>query len=123
MRSIFLGSVVSSALLVSAGAHAESFAASTLGVEVGAATRQLLQAVIPEPVANAYPRPQSPESRVELSDWVDPSSRSTARVGRACEQRYVAYLTGTRLHNYLELQLFNDSDAEVVIEARSQIFE
>ena len=121
--TVLLSSVVSVLLLVPARAHAQSFGAATLGVEVGTATRQLLQTVIPEPVAGAYPTPPSPELRVELSDWVDPSSHSTARVGRACEQRYVAYLTGTRGLNYLEFKLFNDSESEVVVDARSRVFE
>jgi len=84
-------------------------------------TRVLLDALIPEPVVRASP--PLPQARVELSDWVDPRTGSTARVGRACELRYVLYLTGTRYSNYLEVKLFNDSDDEVAIVARSPAFE
>ena len=60
--------------------------------------------------------------RSELNDWVDPSTGSTAHAGRACEQSYVARLTGTRAINYLELELSNDSDDEVAITLHSQAF-
>lgn len=117
---MFVSSVVSGFLLVPARARATSVGEEA---SVSAATRTLLSVVIPEPVAAAYPSPRTAEQRVELSDWVDPNGHSTARVGRACEQRYAAYLTGTRELNYLELKLFNDSGTKVIIDARSRIFE
>ncbi|HYP77023.1 MAG TPA: hypothetical protein VER12_13740 [Polyangiaceae bacterium] len=103
--------------------RAESAGEASIGALLREDTRRSLQVVIPEPVVAAEPSPVRPAQRVELSDWVDPRSHSTARTGRACEQRYVAYLTGTRALNYLELKLFNDSDDEVVIDAGSRVFE
>ena len=106
-----------------ARARAQSVEEAVFKVLLETATRTLLNVVIPEPVTVAQPTPTRPKPHVELSDWVDPSSHSTARVGRACGQRYVAYLTGTRALNYLEVKLFNDSDSKVVINARSPVFE
>ncbi|HYQ29076.1 MAG TPA: hypothetical protein VER04_17720, partial [Polyangiaceae bacterium] len=73
--------------------RAESAGEASIGALLREDTRRSLQVVIPEPVVAAEPSPVRPAQRVELSDWVDPRSHSTARTGRACEQRYVAYLT------------------------------
>ena len=116
--AIFLLGVLGELSLLTTRARAQSVGEALLQVFVGGATRGLLNALIPEPVAT----PPTPEPHVELSDWVDPVSGSTAHVGRACEQRYVAYLTGTRGLNYLEVKLFNDSEQEAVIAARSRAF-
>ena len=95
-------SIVAGGLLATPRARGQSFGDALLALNVEAATRALLDGIIPEPV----PRPvlAYPKQRVELSDWIDPSTGSTARVGRSCEQRYVAYLTGTQLINYLCLE-------------------
>lgn len=119
---VFVLSAISGLSLLPAPARAESLAEAVVEVLVGAATRTLLNVVIPERVATAHPSPPTPEPRVELSDWVDPSSHSTAKVGRACEQRIVTYLTGTRRFNFLEVKLFNDSDTNVTIDAHSRVF-
>lgn len=115
-RAVVFASVVVG-LLATPLARAQSVGEALLALTITAATDVLLAAVIPEPVAR--PSVPAPEAHVELSDWVDPNTGSTARAGRACEQRYVAYLTGTRGANYLEVKLFNDSADEVVIVARS----
>jgi hypothetical protein len=118
--AVVLASVVGG-LLATPAARAQSFGEKLLFMTLEAATSALLDTVIPEPVH--HPSVKTPEARAELSDWVDPSTGSTAHVGRACEQRYVAYLTGTRYSNYLEVKLFNDSDDDVAIVARSPVFE
>lgn len=120
---VFASSLVSSGLLVPARARAKPPEEALFELGLEAATRLLLAGVVPEPVVSTVPTLPKPEPRTELSDWIDPSSHSTSRSGRACEQRYVAYLTGTRTRNYLEVKLFNDSDAEVTIDARSRVFE
>jgi len=120
--AVVLASVVGGSLATPA-ACAQSFGdvLAAVGMAgVAAATRVLLDAAIPEPVERPAPKP---EARVELSDWIEPGTGSTAHVGRACEQRYVAFLTGTRYSNYLDVKLFNDSDDGVAIVARSPVFE
>jgi hypothetical protein len=118
--ALVLASVVGG-LSTTAGARAESLGVALFIGFGTAVTRVLLDALIPEPVVHVSP--PLPEVRAELSDWIDPSTGSTARIERACDQRYVAYLTGTRYSNYLEVKLFNDSDDTVVIAPHSRAFD
>ena len=110
-------SIIAGGLLATPRARGQSSGDALLALTVEAATRALIDGIIPEPVDR--PAVAYPVQRVELSDWIDPSTGSTARVGRSCEQRYVAYLSSTRRLNYLELKLFNDSAGQVVIAAHS----
>jgi len=59
----------------------------------------------------------------ELSDWIDPRTRATTRLGDACGHRVELRLSGTGHHNFLNITLSNHSEVASTLDDDNVVVE